>query len=229
MRLNNNPESTESGNIFKMLPQNQKIAVIVLTFFGLFIIVFWIYQFNSRLTNPLYAGLDKKNVSSAPTTDYVASLKAKDTDSDGLLDYDELYVYSTSPYLADTDSDGINDGEEIKNNSDPLCPQGKNCNAATPLVASTTTLPVAATDNTEANLNSAGLDSNALQRALSGQIDAATLRQLLISSGADASIVNQISDDDLMKSYQATLNSQNQNTVNETNVATSSDLTPNIE
>lgn len=229
MRLNNNSEPTESGNIFKMLPQNQKIAVVVLSFFGIFIIVFWVYQFNSRLTNPLYAGLDKKTVSSTQTTDYIASLQTKDTDGDGLKDYDELYAYSTSPYLADTDSDGINDGQEIKNGADPLCPEGKNCNISAPTINATTT-PTPIVDGTiSTDLNSDGLDSGALQKALSGQIDAATLRQLLISSGADASIINQISDEDLMKSYQATLNSQGQNVVSEPVVATSSDLTPNIE
>lgn len=229
MRLNNNPEPIESGNIFKMLPQNQKIAVVALSFFGIFIIVFWIWQFNSRLTNPLYAGLDKKTVSVASTTDYIASLKTKDTDGDGLMDYDELYVYSTSPYLADTDSDGINDGQEIKNSSDPLCPEGKNCNAPILTPTATTTPTSIVVDTTQTNLSSSGLDQGALQQALTGQIDAATLRQLLISSGADASIVSQISDEDLMKSYQETLNSQSQNVVNEPVAATSSPLTPNIE
>lgn len=229
MRLNNNPETSESGNIFKMLPQNSKIAVVVLSFFGVFVIVFWIWQFNSRLTNPLYTGLDKKVVSSASTTDYLASLKTKDTDGDGLKDYDELYVYSTSPYLTDTDSDGINDGQEIENNSDPLCSEGKNCNASSPVVSTTTTPESTVDSGTQTNLNSSGLDSSALQQALSGQIDAATLRQLLISSGADSSIVNQISDEDLMKSYQETLNSQNQNVVNETPTSSSSNLSPSIE
>ena len=41
-------------------------------------------------------------------------LKTKDTDEDGINDFDELYVYETSVYLADSDSDGIDDGEEIK-------------------------------------------------------------------------------------------------------------------
>lgn len=36
-------------------------------------------------------------------------LKA-DTDGDGLTDYDEIFVHKTSPVLADTDGDGLNDG-----------------------------------------------------------------------------------------------------------------------
>jgi hypothetical protein len=36
-----------------------------------------------------------------------------DTDSDGLTDYDEIYVYCTSPIVADTDNDGLDDRLEI--------------------------------------------------------------------------------------------------------------------
>ena len=36
----------------------------------------------------------------------------KDTDGDGLTDYDELFETFTDPTLYDTDSNGINDGQE---------------------------------------------------------------------------------------------------------------------
>lgn len=54
-------------------------------------------------------------------------LKEQDTDKDTLNDYDELYVFRTSPFLEDTDSDGENDGQEVATNSDPNCPKGKTC------------------------------------------------------------------------------------------------------
>ncbi len=54
-------------------------------------------------------------------------MKVLDTDKDSLNDYDELYVFRTSPFLEDTDSDGINDGQEVSTNSDPNCPKGKTC------------------------------------------------------------------------------------------------------
>lgn len=63
----------------------------------------------------------------------IAALKAKDTDGDGLSDYDELYVYHTSPYIKDTDSDGIPDGVEVKNGTDPNCPQGQDCGVPAPI------------------------------------------------------------------------------------------------
>jgi hypothetical protein len=37
------------------------------------------------------------------------SLSPRDTDRDGITDYDELYVLGTDPYLSDTDRDGIPD------------------------------------------------------------------------------------------------------------------------
>ncbi len=45
--------------------------------------------------------------------------KTKDTDGDGITDYDELYVYRTSPYLSDTDGDGFLDNEELASGNDP--------------------------------------------------------------------------------------------------------------
>ena len=53
--------------------------------------------------------------------------KTKDTDLDGLVDYDELAVYKTSPYIVDSDSDGYDDKTEIFSGNNPNCPVGKTC------------------------------------------------------------------------------------------------------
>jgi hypothetical protein len=45
-----------------------------------------------------------------------------DYDKDGLLDYDELYVYRTNFLLNDTDWDRMIDGKEIEGKLDPLNP-----------------------------------------------------------------------------------------------------------
>jgi hypothetical protein len=57
----------------------------------------------------------------------LAALKVKDTDSDSLTDYEELYIYWTSPYLEDSDSDGDSDSKEITEGNDPSCPKTKVC------------------------------------------------------------------------------------------------------
>jgi hypothetical protein len=45
-----------------------------------------------------------------------------DTDSDGLKDEQELYIYGTNPFLRDTDGDGVRDGDEIAAFTNPLNP-----------------------------------------------------------------------------------------------------------
>ncbi|MFA6171912.1 MAG: CAP domain-containing protein [Patescibacteria group bacterium] len=43
----------------------------------------------------------------------------KDSDNDGLGDYEELYVYGTDPNNPDTDGDGITDGDEVRMGLNP--------------------------------------------------------------------------------------------------------------
>ncbi len=64
-------------------------------------------------------------------------LREQDTDGDGLNDYDELYVFRTSPFLEDSDSDGVPDGVEVAQESDPNCPKGKTCRQAKIFAAQT--------------------------------------------------------------------------------------------
>jgi len=44
----------------------------------------------------------------------------KDSDGDGLSDYDEINIYGSDPYDDDTDDDGIEDGEAILNGKHPV-------------------------------------------------------------------------------------------------------------
>ena len=44
----------------------------------------------------------------------------KDTDKDGLSDYEEKNIYGTNPLDPDTDKDGMKDGEEVKKGRNPL-------------------------------------------------------------------------------------------------------------
>lgn len=42
-----------------------------------------------------------------------------DSDSDGISDYDEIYSYGTNPNIPDSDNDGVNDGAELQAGTDP--------------------------------------------------------------------------------------------------------------
>ncbi len=102
----------------------------------------------------------------------MASL-ARDTDGDGLLDYDETNIYNTSPYLADSDSDGFSDGEEIKSGNNPNCPAKQTC-----LVAPTLSAGEVAPQNVE------------------------ELRKLLKDSGISQEDLDKIDDTTLLSLYQ---------------------------
>lgn len=215
MPQRNSPPPKGSKLISRELLKPQRTAVIFLSALAVLIVVFWVWQFRAQINRPfIYGPGDKKAATDIATADIDYILKNNDTDADGLSNYDELYVYKTSPYLEDTDSDGLSDKQEIEQGTDPNCPRGKNCNipveTATssqqsviqPVIQPEITLPE--------NLGAAGINEAILQNALSGQIDAATLRQLLIAAGADPETLNKISDEDLMKSYQESLNKQSQ-------------------
>ena len=194
------------------LNKNQKIAAASLAVFAILIIILWAAQLRSNIYGPFNSGTAGNLAAGSEATDQTQALKNKDTDGDGLSDYDELNVYLTSPYLADTDSDGLSDSAEIKNNTDPNCPQGRTC--AGELLQS-----AAAADATNDTLNSllnqfgatnptnpsASLNSEQLNTLKN--IDAASLRQLLIQQGMPKETLDKISDADLLKSYQETLDS----------------------
>ncbi|MBU1933818.1 thrombospondin type 3 repeat-containing protein [Patescibacteria group bacterium] len=214
------------------LNKNQKIAVAGLAIFAVLVVILWFVQLKNNIYGPFNAPVGQNQVASE-TQNNDEALKAKDTDNDGLNDYDELNIYHTSPYLEDTDGDGFKDGEEIKNNADPNCPKGKTCfqdlldNSAVSQGASTSgaaVLPDAGLTNlTNQNetLNSLLNQFNASQPATQPvsdvglstdqlnalkNIDAASLRQLLLEAGMPKETLDKISDTDLMQSYSETFN-----------------------
>lgn len=215
MPATNFPEDNGSGSVINGLSKPQKTAVIILAALAVLIVIFWIWQMRARINQPFSYGGQTAS-SSATSTDINYILQNRDTDGDGLSDYDEIYTYKTSPYLEDSDSDGISDKKEVDQGTDPNCPQGKDCNASAETTASSTSSSdlssPSSTTGVTGNLDSTTADQTVLQNALNGQIDAATLRQLLITSGASKTDLDQISDEDLMKSYQETLKAQSQST-----------------
>lgn len=51
---------------------------------------------------------------------YNTAANKVDTDSDGLSDYEEVKIYQTDPNKADSDEDGYSDGGEVKSGYNPL-------------------------------------------------------------------------------------------------------------
>ncbi len=204
------------------LTPKQKWAAGFLAVFAVVFLILWVSQFKNSIQQPLNS-TDQSQInqqsdqSQSAAND--AALKNKDTDGDGLSDWDEIHIYHTSPYLADTDGDGIPDGVEVRNGTDPNCPQGRTCNSGgvtqsdnfvdnTPTSSIDTigsTTPDLNGNSSNFNLNLQNQNPSTTQELLGGQMDAQTLRAMLLQSGMDPNVLNKISDDNLMKSYQQTL------------------------
>lgn len=114
-----------------------------------------------------------------------AALKTKDTDGDELTDYEELYIYETSAYLADTDSDGYTDGMEVKSGNNPNCPSGKTC-----------------TGGEVVPTESSATVSSPVPTAVPQEFNPVELRALLRAAGVSDEILNQVDDATLRQLYQ---------------------------
>lgn len=157
----------------------------------------WIVYSSIQSINPRAKNATNTNQSVAAE---LAKLKQKDTDQDGLSDYDELYAYHTSPYLKDSDSDGANDADELEKSNDPNCPEGKSCSAFA--------------------VNPSPVDAR-------GQVNPDFLRQALRSAGVPQSTLENTDDAALLAIYQQVVANQpaGTNTNAATNSATNTDLT----
>ena len=216
------------------ISRGQKIAAAALAFFGLFVMVAWAIQLNKSIRAPfVYQGSKQTTFNNQANQELI--LKNQDTDSDGLSDWDELNVYKTSPYLEDTDSDGIDDKTEIEAGTDPNCPSGRDCYSsglANPAGSEETAtssevfnLPEASSigsginnlgNQSANNLNQATSQSKSTQssidekylKIISGDIDPASLRQILLEHGMDKEMLDNISDEQLMQSFKQTWEEQ---------------------
>jgi hypothetical protein len=220
----------DNQNNFNQKPplgRNQKIAAGVLAVFAIAVVFMWAAQFKKSISGPFSGGGEEAasgDQTSLQQDDSEESLRAKDTDGDGLSDWDELYFYKTSPYLEDSDSDGFSDKQEIDNGKDPNCPVGRDCNSAgivegdADVVNSGSKADDSDSLNTlmdqlnvDQNMSSAQGGAGAaempaeLKAIFGSNMDAATLRQTLLQYGMQKEALDKISDEQLMQSYKEIL------------------------
>ncbi len=216
------PETGEDYNLEsnpspKLLTKQQKISLFSLGAFTILIMVFGILQFRSNIYGPLdydkkIANLEKNKAGQTVTETDKTKM---DSDNDGLSDSDEANVYMTSPYIEDSDSDGFTDKEEILNGTDPNCPAGQNCSQA--VVDNSNDSTVASPDDlleqTTTDTGSiSGVDltdeeQQLLNDMMAGKADTSVLRQMLLDSGMEKSVLDGITDEELIKSYKETIGS----------------------
>lgn len=184
------------------MTQQQKVSVIALSVFAIAAITLGLLHVNQGLVGavawkPKAKTLEQTQKKKADT---IVDLQGKDTDGDGLNDFEELNVFTTSPYLTDTDGDNLNDAKEIQSGTDPNCPEGKKCGEDIGIAG------------TEEGTPSFGLDATAelkapevpqeLQQLLTGEgIDANAIRSLLARNGIKEEVLKNVSDADLMALY----------------------------
>lgn len=148
----------------------------------------------------------------------LAAMKEKDTDDDGLNDYDETYLYGTSLYLADSDSDGFSDKEEILSGNDPTCPAGKTCPKIADGAGKTAPTAEAPTDETSTDAGLGGF--------LAGTATADEVRSALRQAGVDDATLNKLDDKTLLELYNETLKEAGGGSQSATN--TNSSLLANV-
>lgn len=179
------------------VPKNQGRFFLII---GLIALIFGSWRIINTIKSPFQIDQSKLLAQSQvqnSVEDQIKSLtelRTKDTDNDGLSDYDEL-VYRTSPYLEDSDSDSYFDKLEIETGNDPLCPAGQKC-----LLVDSQTV----TTSSQAKVTTEALIDPY-------KITPAEIRQLLINSGLDQATLDEIDDVSLQQMFlQAYLETENQ-------------------
>lgn len=211
------------NNEFKNMDKERKTALIVLSIFSLIIVVALFLNLYGGIRNPLdykkiaakkasnnppiVTDINKENLSSDNT-----ELKTKDTDSDGISDWDELFIYATSPYLEDSDGDGLSDYEEIYvYKTNPNCPEGQTCSGA--LIQGDLQSNASASsslggfydilsdlENLNDEIISPAINSSSTQ-SVNPEVTPTQLRSLLLENGFSKEDLDAFSDADLLEIF----------------------------
>ncbi|MEK7189887.1 MAG: hypothetical protein AAB666_02805 [Patescibacteria group bacterium] len=194
------------------LTRSEKLGFTGLIVLAVVILYLGFSQMGNNIKGPFLArwaaSLAKNNaedVKELNAEEQMALLKTKDTDKDGLSDYDELNIYQTSPYIADTDSDGVLDKIEIEKGTDPNCPTGKNCKSEltnpTAGTSATTTLALPTSSMPTA-------DQILIQSMFGSNPDPKIIREFLSKQGIDKKTLDAFSDEELLKTFKEIVSAQ---------------------
>lgn len=187
----------------------QKVGLSLVIAFGVIAVLMGAIYIGSHLTQAFNVEYDGPAVYTHEQRQLQAlqELQTSDTDKDGFTDYEELYLYRTSPYLEDTDGDGIDDKTEVSTGSDPNCAPGKPCEAIVNDAEGATgnevetifSIPGAETMN----------ENLELIQSLTNGVTAEQVRQFLLDNGTDPVLVDSYSDEELISIYQSVIGQMN--------------------
>lgn len=243
--MDNVPPLRAISERWNVLAKEQKISAGILAVCGIIALVLSVERLNASISDPFTVSRD--SITSAvkelnkldPTAKEEAEAKRRDTDGDGLSDYDELHRFQTSPYLLDTDGDGDPDNTELALGENPNCAKGQACAAGLIDVsglASSTPFGFGLPDGNAGDefyaafqrgvnqgkaevVAQTGTTSTDFQQGLVR--DPAEIRKVILESGKiDKAVLDQISDAQLLQLYdQAVVQSAQQQTEAETGVS----------
>ncbi len=182
------------------LTLEQKLGFAFLLVFAMLFLILSFFQMRNNLYRP-YALSDAvpSVLIQEKFSDPTEALHYRDTDRDGLTDFEEIYVYGTSAYLEDTDGDGISDRDEISQGKNPLCAEGSACS-----VQNSANFPNITVDSWIASPNPEDMMFDP-QSLLSDPVE---IRKLLVDVGMDPESLKDIKDEDLIAIGTEILNSE---------------------
>ena len=175
-------------------PQRHRAGAWVVLLIGVVGLGIGVMQWRGSFGQVFASKVERFKTPAVLEAERIEGMKTKDTDADGLNDYEESYAYATSPYLADSDSDGTGDKEELAAGDDPNCPKGKEC------LSAVGTFETAAATGTPVTQKE---EDAALQQFLNPTPD--EIRRILRDSGASAEEVAGIDDATLLQLYRESL------------------------
>ncbi|KKW36917.1 MAG: Ig domain-containing protein [Candidatus Giovannonibacteria bacterium GW2011_GWA2_53_7] len=192
---------------FSTLTLEAKVAVVLFLLVGVGGVVYGIRGLSFQLERPFFAQL---NYSGKPYLSLdeqeqqeIERQKVQDTDEDGVNDYDEIYVYRTSPYLVDSDSDGVSDAQEIRLGKNPTCPEGERCDQAFASIDDVGVAPgilnmlTQEAPTFDLGFQAGELGSTTDLETKIQQTPVGQLRDLLLSTGIDPLMVERMDDDQI--------------------------------
>lgn len=176
--------------------KEQKIGLILLSSFVVLAVTLGLIEMRNTLYSP-FALNNSIPAMIGKNMDTPDALRYRDTDNDGLNDFDELYVYTTSPYLADSDSDGLTDKQELEGGKNPNCAEGKDCLISVAENSSATLMSTGTVDMSDTSQIFSDYDVTSTLEAMLVAPD--QMRTLLLDAGLAQSVIDQISDEDLTR------------------------------
>ncbi len=167
---------------FDDLDRNRKIVVIFLVFFSLSFFIYWIISTKNTITNQL-----NPSFGSEDETQEINYELFGNENTEG-IDYEDI-------------------DRDLSETSNEICPPGQDCRLYNAYEESSES-GIDIFLNEDINIGTpdpTGIDEETLYNILDGEVDVKKLRDMLLNAGMDKGILDTISDEDLMQSYQEIL------------------------